>query len=172
MLDETEFLSDYGVRALSRVHRDQPYRFEHDGEIHRALRARRIDDRPVRRQLQLARPDLDAGELPAHRVAAEVPPLLRRRFQGRVPDRLRAASDDRSRSPTSCRAALAELFRATSTAAGRVRRRREAPERPALPRLRAVPRILPRRHRPRRRRVAPDRLDRADRQADPAPRAE
>ena len=26
MLDETEFLSDYGVRALSRYHRDQPVR--------------------------------------------------------------------------------------------------------------------------------------------------
>ncbi|HEU5220159.1 MAG TPA: hypothetical protein VFU23_15975 [Gemmatimonadales bacterium] len=27
MLDETEFLSDYGIRALSRVHRDEPYVF-------------------------------------------------------------------------------------------------------------------------------------------------
>jgi hypothetical protein len=27
MLDETEFLSEYGVRALSRVHHDHPYRF-------------------------------------------------------------------------------------------------------------------------------------------------
>jgi hypothetical protein len=25
MLDETEFLSPYGVRSLSRAHRDQPY---------------------------------------------------------------------------------------------------------------------------------------------------
>lgn len=31
MLDETEFLSDFGVRALSRVYRDQPYRFVCDG---------------------------------------------------------------------------------------------------------------------------------------------
>jgi hypothetical protein len=30
-LDETEFLSEYGVRALSRVHRDMPYVFDHDG---------------------------------------------------------------------------------------------------------------------------------------------
>src|SRR5918912_1598588 len=28
MLDETEFLSPYGVRALSRVHADQPYVLE------------------------------------------------------------------------------------------------------------------------------------------------
>jgi hypothetical protein len=32
MLDETEFLSDYGVRALSRYHRDHPWDFEARGE--------------------------------------------------------------------------------------------------------------------------------------------
>jgi hypothetical protein len=31
MLDETEFLSPYGVRALSRVHAEQPYVFRHNG---------------------------------------------------------------------------------------------------------------------------------------------
>jgi hypothetical protein len=31
MLDETEFLSAYGVRALSRVHAEQPYTFRVDG---------------------------------------------------------------------------------------------------------------------------------------------
>ncbi|WP_076879676.1 MGH1-like glycoside hydrolase domain-containing protein [Bordetella sp. H567] len=31
-LDESEFLSDYGVRALSRVHRDAPYEFHHNGQ--------------------------------------------------------------------------------------------------------------------------------------------
>ncbi len=31
MLDETEFLSDHGVRALSRVHLAKPYVFVHDG---------------------------------------------------------------------------------------------------------------------------------------------
>src|SRR2546423_15717004 len=31
MLDETEFLSPYGVRALSRVHEDSPYLYRHDG---------------------------------------------------------------------------------------------------------------------------------------------
>ena len=53
-----------------------------------ALRAGRVEHRPVRRQLQLARPDLVPGQLPADRGAAEVPPLLRRRLPGRVPDRL------------------------------------------------------------------------------------
>ncbi|MEA3095152.1 MAG: hypothetical protein QOJ04_6494 [Caballeronia sp.] len=32
MLDESEFLSDYGVRALSRVHRDNPFVLEHNGD--------------------------------------------------------------------------------------------------------------------------------------------
>ena len=32
MLDETEFLSDYGVRALSRYHRDRPYVLSHNGQ--------------------------------------------------------------------------------------------------------------------------------------------
>ena len=31
MLDEREFLSPYGVRALSRVHEDSPYVYRHDG---------------------------------------------------------------------------------------------------------------------------------------------
>jgi hypothetical protein len=31
LLDETEFLSPYGVRALSRVHEQQPYVYRHDG---------------------------------------------------------------------------------------------------------------------------------------------
>ncbi len=31
MLDETEFLSDYGIRALSKAHEANPYVFEHQG---------------------------------------------------------------------------------------------------------------------------------------------
>src|ERR1051326_1711409 len=31
MLDETEFLSDYGVRALSKIHEREPYRFHTNG---------------------------------------------------------------------------------------------------------------------------------------------
>jgi hypothetical protein len=34
MLDEGEFLSDYGVRSLSRVHAEQPYTFHVNGETH------------------------------------------------------------------------------------------------------------------------------------------
>jgi hypothetical protein len=35
MLDEREFLSPYGIRALSRIHKDQPYVLSVDGHEHR-----------------------------------------------------------------------------------------------------------------------------------------
>ena len=35
MLDETEFLSDYGIRALSRYHREHPYVFSGGGQENR-----------------------------------------------------------------------------------------------------------------------------------------
>ena len=68
MLSEDEFLSPYGLRALSRRHRDaavlhRPRRVDLHGE----LRAGRVDDRPVRRELQLARADLVPGQLPGDR---------------------------------------------------------------------------------------------------------
>jgi hypothetical protein len=34
MLDETEFLSDHGIRALSKIHESQPYRIEVGGLVH------------------------------------------------------------------------------------------------------------------------------------------
>ena len=34
MLDETEFLSDYGIRALSKIHEHQPYRLDCGGMAH------------------------------------------------------------------------------------------------------------------------------------------
>ena len=53
------------------------------------LRAGRVDHRPVRRQLELAGTGVVPGQPPAHRGAAPLRPVLRRRTIGRVPDRLR-----------------------------------------------------------------------------------
>ena len=33
-LDETEFLSDHGIRALSKIHETEPYQLDCGGEIH------------------------------------------------------------------------------------------------------------------------------------------
>ena len=49
--------------------------------------------RHVRRQFELARPDLDAGQRPDHPGPAAVLPLLRRRLHDRMPDRLRPADE-------------------------------------------------------------------------------
>jgi hypothetical protein len=94
MLDEREFLSPYGVRALSRIHKDHPYILEVNGTEHR------VDYEPAESSTGLfggnsnwRGPDLVPGQLPAHRIAAEVPSLLRRRLYGRVSDRLRTDDD-------------------------------------------------------------------------------
>ena len=50
------------------------------------LRAGRIQDGPLRRQLELAGAGLAAGQLDDHPRAPELPPLLRRHVPGGVPD--------------------------------------------------------------------------------------
>ena len=85
----SEFLSPYGIRSLSRYHLEHPYVFKvGTAGVPGGLPARRVRHRDVRRQLQLARPGLVAGQRAAHPRAAAVLPLLRRQLQGRVPDRL------------------------------------------------------------------------------------
>ena len=91
MLDESEFFGPYGIRALSRYHAEHPYVFNVGRPgVPRRLPARRVRLRHVRRQLQLARAGLDAGQRAHHPRAAAVLRVLRRRLQDRVPDRLRA----------------------------------------------------------------------------------
>ena len=52
------------------------------------LRAGRVDHVHVRRQLELARPDLDAAQLPRDPPVRHLPAILRRRVQARIPDGL------------------------------------------------------------------------------------
>ena len=64
MLDETEFLSDYGVRSLSKFHQNNPYVFEHAGNrisVNYIPGDARV--RHIRRQFQLARPGVVSGQL-------------------------------------------------------------------------------------------------------------
>ena len=105
MLDETEFLSDLRrPRAVASTPRSSLRASDSDGACAQVdYEPARIGLRPVRRQLELARADLVSGQLPDHRIAAEVPPLLRRRFQGGMPDRLRQLCHHLPRSPPNCR---------------------------------------------------------------------
>ena len=78
MLNEQEFLSEYGIRSVSKFHQAHPVHVPPGrARAHRGVPAGGVHQRPVRRQLQLARPDLVPDQLPDHRVPAEVPPLLR-----------------------------------------------------------------------------------------------
>ena len=82
MLDEERFLGPHGIRSVSRWHLEHPYTFDVAGAEYGAVRAGRVDQRNVRRQLQLARagvvpgqPALDPGPDPAL-------PVLRQRPEG------------------------------------------------------------------------------------------
>ena len=71
MLDEKEFLSPYGIRALSRYHAEHPFVFSVHGDADRVnYLPAEFGQRHVRRQFQLAWPDLDAGERVADLRAA------------------------------------------------------------------------------------------------------
>jgi hypothetical protein len=122
--------------------------------------AGRIRQQSVRRQLELARTGLDAGQLPADREPAPLPSVLRRRAQDRVPDRIGRHVDprpDRRRAVSPPDQALSARCRRQTVG---LRRLREIPERSAFQGLHPILRVLPRRQRARLRRLAPDRLDR------------
>ena len=83
LLDENEFLGPHGIRSLSRYHLEHPFVFHVGGQEYRvAVPAGRIEHRDVRRQLQLARSGVDAGQYADRPGADEPVPLLRRRVQG------------------------------------------------------------------------------------------
>ena len=125
----TEFLSPLRPALLSRAARRPPGQHRRRGlPRQRRLRAGRVAERAVRRQLQLARSDLVPAQLPADRVAAPVPHLPRRLVHrgaarpaagGR--STLAEAADDLSRP------ARGHLPAGRATGAAGVRRLRAAP---------------------------------------------
>ena len=79
LLDEKEFLSDFGVRSLSRVHQEKPYACSPGGNPERVeLRAGRVHVGAFRRQFQLAGTDLVSRKLSARGSFGALPPFLRR----------------------------------------------------------------------------------------------
>ena len=93
-----------GSARVSRYHLEHPFELDLDGTIARVdYEPGESHDRRVRRELELARPGVVPGELPADRGAPAVPPVPRRRLHGRVPDRVGPAAARSARSPTTWR---------------------------------------------------------------------
>ena len=66
VFDETEFLSQHGIRALSKFHEDHPFVLNLGGQsLRRGLRAWGIDQQFIRREFQLAGPRVGSHEFPA-----------------------------------------------------------------------------------------------------------
>ena len=114
----------------------QPFKLELGGPDGAGrLRARRIDVGAVRRQLELARPGLDADQLPGHRVALELGFVHGRRLPGRVPDRLRATQVRlRDVAEDIARRLVSIWLPRRERPPARVRGVREVPDRPGLAR--------------------------------------
>ena len=104
LLDESEFLSPHGLRAVSAWHREHPYTIEVEG--YRSS----IDYEPAESTTPLFGGNSNwrgpvwfpMNYLLVERARA-VPPVLRRRPDHRVPDRVRASSGRSARSPPTCR---------------------------------------------------------------------
>ena len=163
MLDEDEFLGPHGIRAISRHHLEHPCVFDWDGQEYevRYLPAE-SDTGMFGGNSNWRGPVWFPMNLVILRGAAAAAPLLRRPAQGRVPDRLRARDEPARGRDRDRPAPGAHVHRRRGRPPAGVRRDREVPDRPALARPAAVPRVLPRRQR--RRASAP-----ATRPAGPGP---
>ena len=167
MLDESEFLSPYGVRALSRTYLDHPYDFEYDG---------------VHYRVKYQPGESDSGLFGGNSnwrgpIWMQVNYLLvenLRRFHQYYGDGLTVECPTGSGvmltleevADELCSRLLKLFRRGPDGQATRLRQLREISDGSALQGLHPVLRVLPRRQRPRLRRFASDRLDRADRQSD------
>ena len=171
MLDEREFLSPFGIRSLSRRHASEPFVYQlHGGQTFRVDYApgRNPPSGAVWRQLELARPGLDAGQPSASPRSAQALCLLRRQLQGRMPDRFRQGDEPFPGRQRSWRSPdLYLLSRRGRMPPSGLRRRRIVPNRSELARQYSLLRIFPRRQRRRHRRKSSDRLDRRHRHRHP-----
>ena len=168
VLDENEFLSPYGIRSLSRVHREQPVRASTS-----AAQEHRVDYAPGESDTGLFGGNSNwRGPVwfPLNYLLIEALERYHHFYgddaAGRVPDRLGPHDEPRRGRARARRAGSPRSSCPTRTAAGpataTTARYRDDPHWRDLV---LVPRVLPRRHRPRPRREPPDRLDRAWRSA-------
>ena len=170
VLDESEFLSPYGVRALSKVHEAAPFRFGHNGEEHVVSYVPGESDSYMFGGNSNWRGPI---WMPVNFLLIE----SMQRFHHYYGNDFKVECPTGSGRSVTILEASEELTRRLMRIFMRDRDGRRAvfgdcgdvSGGPALPRLCAVSRIFPRRYRPRPRRLASDRLDRPDRQAHPAP---
>ena len=171
MLDEQEFLSPYGIRALSRVHKEHPYVLSVNGFEHR------VDYEPGESATGAFGGNSNwRGPIwfPVNYLIIE----SLQKYHHYFGDSVKVECPTGSGRMLTLSQVAAELSRRLSSlflrdASGRrpgIRRRLPVPAGPALERPAALLRVLPRRHRPRRRREPSDRMDRPRRQAAPAER--
>ena len=170
MLDETEFLSDYGVRALSRYHAEHPYVFRVNGtELSVSYQPGESDTGLFGGNSNWRGPVW----FPVNYLIIESLQKFHYYYgddfkvecptgSGRLPHPQRGR---RRAGPP----ALPHLPARRGGQAARLRRPPAIAVRPPFPGLRALLRVLPRRHGPRRRRLPPDRLDRTGGQAPASP---
>ena len=170
MLDEEEFLSPYGLRALSRAHLDKPFTVTLGGidftvgyEPGESTTRRCSAATPTGAARSGSRSTTCSSRRCAGTTASSATTCI-----VEYPTGLAGPSSASARSPTTCPAAWSSLFLPTATAAGRSTATYELfQKRPRLAGPDPVLRVLPRRHRSRARRLAPDRLDRAGRRPHP-----
>ena len=171
MLDEDEFLGAHGIRAISRRHLEQPCVFDWDGQEYSVHYLPAESDTgmfggnsnwrgPVWFPMNLV---ILRGLLQLHRYYGDRLKVECPTGSGREMNLLEVATEIGTRLAT-------HVHRGRERAPAGVRRDREVPDRPALARPAAVPRVLPRRQRRRHRREPPDRLDRDGGAAVPARR--
>ena len=161
MLDEREFLSPYGIRAISRHHSAHPYVLPLNGHEHR------VDYEPGESSTGLFGGNSNwRGPIwfPVNYLLVEALQKFHHYFgdelHGGVPDRFGSDDDARRGRGRDLAPPVAHLPARRRRATAGVRRRGALPGGSALARLRALPRILPRRHRARRRGQPSDRMDR------------
>ncbi len=160
MLDETEFLSPYGVRSLSQIHRDHPYVFQAGQEEQRVAYVPGDSTThifggnsnwrgPVWFPINYL--IIEALERYHH--------FYGEKLTGGMPDWFRQ-HDEPQAGRERTRAEDGQLIPAQRKRRASLRGRRPAVrERSALARPRALPRVLPRRQRPRSGREPSDRVD-------------
>ncbi len=167
MLDETEFLSPHGVRALSRYHLDHPYEVTVNGNVNR------VQYEPAESTTGMfggnsnwRGPDMVSGQLSTDRVAAKVSSLLRRGFQSRVPHALRHGIRPMAGGRGDFAAARENFPAWRRWPASRIRRHGNVPVRSLLEGFDSVLRVFSRRQRRGYRRESPDGMDGTGRQDD------